>query len=112
VRAKDAAGNVDPTPASHTWRTDKTRPDTSLSTTVGTLSNASRAGFEFNSPASDVAGFQCVLEESATTQAPPETSSRWQDCAASYLTPVLEDGTYTLWVRAKDAAGNVDATPV
>ncbi|NVJ18244.1 Ig-like domain-containing protein, partial [Myxococcus sp. AM010] len=111
VRAKDPAGNVDPTPASHTWRTDKTRPETELSTSVGTLSNASRAGFDFDSPSSDVAGFQCVLDTPATTQAPPESSSRWQDCAASYLTPVLTDGAYTLWVRAKDAAGNVDNAP-
>ncbi|ATB49057.1 adventurous gliding motility protein AgmC [Corallococcus macrosporus] len=111
VRARDAAGNVDPAPASHTWRTDKSLPDTSVSTSVGTLSNAPRAGFEFNSPASDVAGFQCVLETGATTQAPAEGSTLWEDCAASYLTPVLTDGTYTLWVRAKDAAGNVDTAP-
>ncbi|MFP2956978.1 Ig-like domain-containing protein, partial [Myxococcus sp. 1LA] len=111
VRAKDAAGNVDPTPASHTWRTDKTRPDTSLSTTVGTLSNALQALFTLTSSASDVAGFQCVLEESPGETPTPPAEPLWADCASSYLTPVLEDGAYRLWARARDTAGNVDNDP-
>ncbi len=110
VRARDAAGNVDPTPATHSWWKDKIRPTTTLTASVGTLSNAPRAGFEFDSNESPVT-FQCVLDESATTQAPAEGSSQWQDCAASYLTRVLTDGTYTLWARAKDVAGNVDNNP-
>ncbi|NOJ85603.1 Ig-like domain-containing protein [Myxococcus xanthus] len=112
VRARDTVGNVDPTPAAYSWRTDKLPPDTVVHTTIGTLSNASRAGFDFDSPAGDAVGFECILASSMTAPMPIEGDARWAPCAASYQTPELTDNTtYRLWVRAVDAAGNVDATP-
>ncbi|WIG98271.1 Ig-like domain-containing protein [Myxococcus sp. SDU36] len=110
VRAKDRAGNVDPTPAAYAWRTDKSRPDTELQTTIGGLSGA-HAGFDFNSPDADVVGFECILLSPMSAPEPDEEDDDWASCAASYLTPELTNSTYRLWVRAVDAAGNVDDTP-
>ncbi|MFP2913752.1 hypothetical protein ACLESD_53985, partial [Pyxidicoccus sp. 3LFB2] len=59
ARAQDTAGNVDPSPASRSWRVDLTRPDTTIVTRPGDPSPALRAGFDFNSTASDVARFEC-----------------------------------------------------
>ncbi|WP_415841755.1 adventurous gliding motility protein AgmC, partial [Myxococcus xanthus] len=112
VRAKDPANNVDKTPARYDWRTDKVRPDTVLHTTMGSLSNALQAGFDFNSPDADVVGFECILASPSTAPMPDEEDARWAGCAASYLTPELtHNTTYRLWVRAVDAAGNVDGMP-
>ncbi|MFP2956977.1 adventurous gliding motility protein AgmC, partial [Myxococcus sp. 1LA] len=109
VRARDAAGNVDTTPARHVWRVDLALPDTAFADggTPRADFNQRVAVFRFESGETPVT-FECALDASATTEAP----SDWDDCATPYLTPPLGEGTYTLWVRAKDAAGNVDATPV
>lgn len=98
VRAIDSAGNMDPTPASHTWAVDLTPPETTV-----TLRQASRTGaeatFEFSSTDPTVS-FECKLN-----QAP------FEGCTSPVTFSNLEDGTHTLQVRAKDSAGNEDGTP-
>ena len=101
VRAIDAAGNVDATPASQTWTIDTTRarhddhrePDRRRPTS--TTPDASRfTGTETG------ATFEC------RSTAPPSPSARRRR-----RTPALADGPHTFQVRAVDAAGNADATP-
>ena len=47
VRAKDGAGNVDPTPATYLWTVDLTGPDTTILTNPTNPSNSSSATFTF-----------------------------------------------------------------
>ncbi|MWC28833.1 S-layer homology domain-containing protein [Paenibacillus sp. MMS18-CY102] len=106
VRAIDAAGNVDATPASYTWTIDTavtppqdtTAPETTIDSGPAAVSNSATATFTFSSNESGT--FEASLDGAAFT------------ASTSPLTLTgLADGSHTLQVRAIDAAGNVDATP-
>ena len=98
VRARDAAGNVDPTPAARTWTVDTVAPDTTLdSGPTGTVSSTS-ASFTFSSEAG--AGFECELD-----------GGGFSACTSPKSYSGLSEGPHTFRVRARDAAGNVDPTP-
>jgi parallel beta-helix repeat protein len=100
VRARDAAGNADPTPAVYTWTVDQTAPETVISGGgPGASTTSTSASFSFTSPESGVT-FQCALD---TTQFAACTSP------ASYSN--LAVGPHTFQVRAVDAAGNLDGSP-
>ena len=102
VRAKDAAGNVDPTPATRTFTVDTTAPDTTINSgPTGTIA-ATTASFAFSSEAG--ATFECKLDR-------PSGAGTYATCTSPQAYSGLTDGAYTFSVRAKDAAGNVDATP-
>ena len=98
ARAEDAAGNVDPTPATHAWTVDLTAPNTSfLSTPANPSANtAPTFGLGSTEPGST---FECDLD-----------SGGWSPCATPFTTPALGDGSHTLKARATDAAGNIDAS--
>ncbi len=98
VRAEDAAGNVDPTPASYTWTVDLTAPNTSFLSTPSDPSANTTPTFGLGSTESP-STFECDLD-----------GGGWASCAAPYTTPALGDGSHTLKLRATDAAGNQDAT--
>ncbi|XXF75166.1 Ig-like domain-containing protein [Myxococcaceae bacterium GXIMD 01537] len=99
VRARDAAGNVDPTPATHAWTVDTSVPDTTIVSGPAALSNSSTATFDFTSNESGVT-YQCRLDGGAFVA-----------CTDPRTFTGLADGSHTLEVRAVDAAGNVDPTP-
>jgi 3-deoxy-D-arabino-heptulosonate 7-phosphate (DAHP) synthase len=104
VRATDAAGNTDPTPASYTWTVDTTPPDTTPPDTTITaaplaVSISRSASFSFTATEAG-STFACQLDGSAFA---PCTSPR------SYSGLTL--GTHTFQVRATDRAGNTDPTP-
>ena len=96
VRALDAVGNVDATPASWTWRVDTIRPDTTI--TSGPGGTMGEAVFAFG--ATEPATFECVLDGGVPEM---EASPR------SYSG--LRQGPHTFSVVAIDAAGNRDASP-
>ncbi|HZI06060.1 MAG TPA: Ig-like domain-containing protein, partial [Archangium sp.] len=98
VRARDAAGNVDPTPASYTWTVDVTPPDTSIVSGPPVRTNATSATFDFSSEAG--ATFECSLNGAAFTA-----------CTDPVTFTGLGEREHTLLVRARDAVGNVDPTP-
>jgi CSLREA domain-containing protein len=99
VRAKDAAGNVDPTPATFSWTIDVTPPDTTITSAPSDPTNSAQASFDFSS-ADGTATFECNLDDAGfTTCSSP----------ASYTS--LAEGNHSFQVRAKDPAGNVDLTP-
>ena len=100
VRAVDAAGNVDPTPAMHGWTVDTSTPDTTIvmgpapvSTTLPDVT------FTFSSPVSGVT-FECSLDGAA-----------FVPCTSPQVFNDLPDGMHTFTVRAKSAAGTVDPSP-
>jgi hypothetical protein len=100
VRARDAAGNVDATPAAHAWWVDLTAPETELGAGPARVSRHPVATFMFYANGSS-ASFECSLDEAA-----------FSACTSPLVLEGLAEGTHTFQVRARDAAGNVDASPV
>jgi len=99
VRATDAAGNADGTPATRSFTIDATAPETALDAgPTGTSANRSPT-FAFSSEPGVT--FQCSLDD----------ASSFGPCSSPFVTIALGDGPHTFRVRAADAAGNVDATP-
>ena len=101
VRATDAVGNTDPTPATRTFTVDTTPPDTQIdSGPTGTIAT-DQATFTFaGDPASDTAKVQCRID-----------SEPFADCTSPKTFTGLTDGPHTAEFRAEDAAGNQDPTP-
>ncbi len=98
VRALDAAGNQDGSPAIRAWTIDTTPPDTTIHVgPTGTVSSTS-ATFQFSSN-DGTATFQCQLGGTFTACTSPMTYNS------------LAQGPHTFFVRAVDPAGNVDPTP-
>ncbi len=97
VRATDAAGNVDATPASRTWTVDTIAPDTTITAGPSGSVASTSATFTYTSTETPQT-FQCSLDGAA-----------FSACPANYTG--LSQGSHTFQVRATDAAGNVDATP-
>jgi hypothetical protein len=100
VRAIDAAGNADDTPAAHTWTVDTAGPDTEVTRSPGAASKERTVEFEYRGLAlggTDVERFECRLDGAA-----------WGACE-SYSG--LADGQHRFEVRAIDAAGNPDGSP-
>jgi MYXO-CTERM domain-containing protein len=99
VRARDAAGNVDDSPASFSWTLDQTAPDTLLTSTPADPTNETESLFTFSSNETG-ASFECSLDGAAFTA-----------CAVPVFFDTLAAGPHLFRVRARDAAGNVDASP-
>lgn len=99
VRAKDTAGNSDQTPAKRTFTVDIAPPETALDPSGPTgTTNTTSAAFTFSTEAG--ATFECKLDSGA-----------FASCSSPTGYSALTNGSHTFQVRARDAAGNVDATP-
>jgi glycosidase len=98
VKAIDAAGNTDTSPATFTWTIDTAAPETTITSQPTNPSASGSAGFSFGSEPG--ATFQCSLDGSA-----------FAACASPQSYTSLADGSHTFAVRAIDAAGNTDPTP-
>ena len=100
VRALDAAGNADASPAAHTWTVDTVEPDTEVTRSPGAATSERTAAFEYRGltlGGTDIARFECRLDAGA-----------WGACR-DYAD--LADGEHRFQVRAIDAAGNADTSP-
>jgi hypothetical protein len=100
VRARNAVGTVDPTPASYTWTVDLTAPETTLGLRPADPSHTDRATFSFTSNEPS-ASFECKRDE----------ASDFTPCLSPIEYTGLTEGPHTFQVRSVDAAGNTDATP-
>ena len=101
VRAADALGNVDATPAAITWSiviVDQTPPETTITSGPSGTVNSQVATFAFS--ANEAATFACSLDGAPAAA-----------CASPASYSGLVGGTHTFTVVATDSAGNVDATP-
>jgi hypothetical protein len=95
VEAIDKAGNVDASPAPVSFVIDTTPPETTIVSGPG--GEGAAAAFELL--ASD-GTLECRLD-----------SAEWASCGSTVRYEGLPAGTHTFRARARDEAGNVDATP-
>lgn len=104
VRAIDAQGNTDATPASYSWTVeapppDVTAPETTINSGPDLTTVNTSATFTFSSDEAD-ATFECALD-----------GASFAACTSPVTFAALAVGPHALQVRAVDAAGNIDATP-
>ena len=104
VRATDAGGNTDGSPATRTWTVavpppDTTAPDTTISGGPSGMATSGSASFTFT--ASETGStFACRIDAGA-----------WASCTSPKAYSGLGNGSHTFDVRATDAAGNTDGSP-
>jgi uncharacterized protein (TIGR03382 family) len=103
VRAVDAVGNVDTTPARYDWTVDTTAPDTKIVSGPQSTTGSPNATFQFTHEGAETnpVTYECRLA----------TETAFTSCTSPKTYTGLADGTYTFLVRAVDAAGNPDPTP-
>ena len=87
VRATDAAGNTDGTPASQSWTVDTVAPNTTIDTGPSGSVSSTSAAFTFSSNEASVT-FQCALD-----------GASFASCPAGYTG--LAQGSHTFQVRAR-----------
>ncbi|HEV3477814.1 MAG TPA: DNRLRE domain-containing protein, partial [Gaiellaceae bacterium] len=105
VRAVDAAGNADASPAGYAWTVlDTTAPETTITGQPAATTTNDSATFTFtgsdNVTAAASLTFECALDGAA-----------FAACASPQPYPILTVGAHTFRVRGIDAAGNLDETP-
>src|SRR5215216_593647 len=93
VRATDAAGNTDPTPATHSWRIDLAGPATTILSAPASSTNSTSASFTFQSSDPGTT-FECSLDKALFTACSPPVAYS------------LGPGPHTFAVRAVDNARN------
>ena len=108
VRAVDQAGNIDASPATHTWNiADTVAPNTSISHQPTNPSTTSSASFQFtgtdNLSSTANLTYECRIDSSAPGDFAACTNPK------QYFS--LAGGSHKFDVRAVDQAGNRDATP-
>ena len=99
VKATDAAGNTDPTPARYTWMVDTTPPDATFTGRPANPTNSTSAVFSFSSTEAG-STFQCSLD-----------NGPYAVCTGPRSYAGLAEGSHTFAIKTTDAAGNTDPTP-
>ncbi len=99
VRAKDLAGTLDGTPASRAFTVDTTRPDTTISTAPGAVTEDTTPAFAFASSEAE-STFTCKIDAGGPAA-----------CTSPNTTAALGLGQHTFSVFATDKAGNMDDSP-
>lgn len=103
VRATDAAGNLEATPASTEFTIDTKAPRTVIDTAPGEQHPDAEATFTFTGDEPGLR-FECRLD--------PAGGSEWAACDAPRTYSGLHHGGHEFQVRAIDPAGNVEDPPV
>jgi hypothetical protein len=103
VRAVDAVGNVDDSPAVATWTIDLLPPDSTITAGPPAQDRAAEATFAFDAEdagGSTVAQYECRVDDGS-----------FQSCVSPFTVTDLSRTVHTLRVRAIDGVGNVESTP-
>jgi hypothetical protein len=98
VRAIDAVGNVDSSPATKAFSVDTQPPDTAIDS--GPTGTTSSRDVKLSFSGVGAERFECSLD-----------GTSFQPCASPVTYSRLPDGEHVFRVRAVDAAGNQDPTP-
>lgn len=99
VRATDGNGMGDLSPAEHVWTIDTVAPATTLTEMPPAADNSTMVTFEFTANEMNVV-FECSLDNAA-----------YAPCTTGQAFGPIDDGAHAFAVRAKDRAGNIDASP-
>jgi hypothetical protein len=102
VRAIDAAGNPDGSPASQTFAVDATAPDTSIASGPAGLTNDATPGFSFTG--TEAGSFECRYHPIG------EPLPAFAPCSSPHSLGPLGDAGYVFEVAAIDVAGNRDGS--
>jgi len=97
VRARDVAGNEEPSAECHTWKVDTRPPSTTIDSGPEDPTRERSAIFTF-SASEDPVTFECKRD----------TEVNYAPCTSPKAYIGLAEGTHTFYVRARDSAGNVD----
>ncbi|QRN96324.1 adhesin [Archangium violaceum] len=100
AQATDAAGNPSVESNTNTFTVDTTGPDISITSGPSGVTRDSSASFSFSSSESGVS-YECRLDNTGD----------FVPCTSPHPLSNLADGPHTFEVRARDAQGNVSATP-
>src|SRR5690606_229116 len=92
-------GNGDASPAEHVWLIDTAAPVTTITSAPPAADNSTMVRFEFVSNEMNVS-FECSLDGTA-----------FAACRSGEEVGPIGDGAHSFAVRARDRAGNVDASP-
>lgn len=95
VRVRDAVGNLDPSPATRTWRVDVTAPNTEIADGPDGTVALTIASFAFSS--NEAGTFQCSLD-----------GAPFAACESPASFTGLAQGAHSFAVRAVDLAGHID----
>ena len=110
VKARDAAGNIDSSPAEHTFKVDTMPPETSLTIVPPVVIDYTFVTFTWTgtdnyTPTPDLL-YSYTLEGYTTTWTP------WTSTTThTYTNLPSNTTTYTFKVKTQDGAGNTDPTP-
>jgi len=112
VRATDASGNVDPTPAERSFAVIAEDPPPSDTSPPDTVITAGPNPTQLSLPLSlsGKARFSFVATEPGSTFECRMDQEQFRACA-SPATYRVRFGTHTFAVRSRDSAGNIDASP-
>jgi hypothetical protein len=102
VRATDAAGNTDATPAAYMWTVDTIAPNTTITANPPASTNLTNASFSFTSE--PAVTFECSLDAL--------NNGAFASCASPQSYAGLPGGSRTFRVRARDQAGNTGSSAV
>jgi Bacterial Ig domain/Bacterial Ig-like domain/Right handed beta helix region len=97
VRATDAAGNTDASPATRSFTVDTVAPQTTITSSPPAVSLSGTGDVAFT-----------VNESGATSQCRLDGGA-WAACTSPYHVSGLGIGSHTVDVRSTDAAGNVES---
>lgn len=100
VRSTDAVGNVDATPASHTWTVNTDAPEVEIGGAPADRTNSTSASFDFTCNEEDCT-YECQLDDGLS-----------EPCSSPKVYFDLADGEHTFLVSATDGAGNKSTAPV
>ena len=108
VRAIDAGGNTDPTPASYSWSIDELPPETSILAGPTGMIGVRNATFSW-SGSDDATPTASLTYAYRLDPLDPSFSSFGAATSKAYSN--LADGGYTFYVKAQDQVGNQDTSP-
>lgn len=98
VKATDDWDNTDATPAARSYKVDTIAPQTTITKKPAKVITTRRARFAFTSSEAG-SRFQCRVD-----------TGSWRACSSPKVVRVKK-GRHVFRVRARDIAGNIDATP-